>query len=113
MNKFLISLAVLIVCLTNAVTSGPFSFLFEEIIKRFNESESVSSSWDLFKRRNNRFYVSKEEPIRRSRFQDFLTRVNDHNSLFRRGEISYFSAVNDFADMVYVLKYFFLQHLKN
>lgn len=99
MKRFLLSLVFFTFSLTNVAFSWPNRLIFNALSKLFDESNS-EITWDVFKKQNGRFYVTKDDTIRRNRFRDFQQRIQNHNSLFKRGESNFFTAINDFVDLV-------------
>jgi len=61
---------------------------------------SDHAAWSDFKLTHKKGYQNKlEEQLRFQVFQDNLKRIEEHNAKYNNGEVSYYLAVNQFADM--------------
>lgn len=105
MNKLLLFIYLFTFCFVNNVLSKPNRVSLDELLKRFNESDS-NITWDRFKKQHKRLYISKDETSRKKQFKDRQKIIQDHNELFKKGVIEYFTVVNEFSDMVFFIYIF-------
>ena len=113
MNKLFIFafLCFFTFCVINIVLSKPTRFSLDALLQRFNESD-CNITWDHFKRQHKKLYITKDETTRKKRFKDRQKIIKDHNDLFKKGNIDYFTVVNEFSDMVhyFIFSFFYNYH---